>query len=126
MRAISSKHVPHRAAARARRLPARDRESHSIREFAEKAFACVRTSHRLAGGGRGRARPRRRQRKSVDRDRSALFSADQSRLVDRRSFKGSAKLGWHHKVLFAQLVKEMVEADLKVVRNEKSRRDRRE
>ena len=40
--------------------------------------------------------------------------------------KARQKLGWHHKVSFAQLVEEMVDADLKAVRNEHARRDRRE
>ena len=40
--------------------------------------------------------------------------------------KARQKLGWHHKVSFAQLVEEMVAPDLKAVRNERARRDRRE
>ena len=40
--------------------------------------------------------------------------------------KARQKLGWQHKVSFAQLVEEMVEADLKAVRHEQARRNRQE
>ena len=40
--------------------------------------------------------------------------------------KARAKLGWKHKTSFDALVKEMVEADLLVIRNEKARRNRRD
>jgi GDPmannose 4,6-dehydratase len=38
--------------------------------------------------------------------------------------KARQRLGWHHKTSFAQLVKEMVAADLETVRWEQKRRDR--
>jgi GDPmannose 4,6-dehydratase len=38
--------------------------------------------------------------------------------------KAHRKLGWRHKTSFGDLVEEMVEADLAVVRREKERKDR--
>jgi GDPmannose 4,6-dehydratase len=38
--------------------------------------------------------------------------------------KAREKLGWRHRTSFRELVKEMVESDLKTVRNEAERRNR--
>ena len=40
--------------------------------------------------------------------------------------KARAKLGWHHKLSFETLVREMVEADLAAVKLESARRSRHE
>ena len=40
--------------------------------------------------------------------------------------KAQTKLGWHHKVTFEALVREMVEADLVAVKLEIARRSRHE
>jgi GDPmannose 4,6-dehydratase len=87
-------------------------EAHSVREFVEKAFAHVGRQIEWRGTGV--------QEEGIDpRDGRALVS------VDPRYFrptevdallgdpsKARAKLGWHHKVSFEELVSEMVEADL--------------
>jgi GDPmannose 4,6-dehydratase len=87
-------------------------EAHSVREFVEKAFAHVGRQIEWRGPGV--------QEEGIDpRDGRALVS------VDPRYFrptevdallgdpsKARAKLGWHHKVSFEELVSEMVEADL--------------
>src|SRR5665213_2239925 len=87
-------------------------ESHTVREFVEKAFAHAGRRVVWRGGGS---------------DEKGLDAADGRVLVevDRRYFrptevdtllgdasKARAKLGWHHKTTFEALVQEMVEADL--------------
>jgi GDPmannose 4,6-dehydratase len=91
-------------------------ESHSVREFVEKAFAFV--GRTLAWKGEGL------EEVGVD-----CRSGDTLVAIDPRYFrptevqtllgdasKARAKLGWHHKVPFDQLVAEMVEADLRDLR----------
>jgi GDPmannose 4,6-dehydratase len=101
-------------------------ESHSVREFVEKAFARV---------------GRRIEWQGADAQERGLDAVTGKVLVeiDPRYFrptevaflvgdpaKARQKLGWHHKVSFDQLVEEMVDADLKAVRNEHARLNRRE
>ena len=101
-------------------------ESHTVREFAEKAFAIV--GRRIIWRGSGA-------------DEQGVDAADGRVLVeiDRRYFrptevdsllgdatKARTKLGWHHKTTFDALVREMVETDLVAVRDEQTRRNRAE
>jgi GDPmannose 4,6-dehydratase len=99
-------------------------ESHTVREFVERAFGCV--GRKVVWRGSGK-------------DEQGIDAADGRVLVeiDRRYFrptevdsllgdpsKARAKLGWRHKTDFTSLVKEMVEADLVAVREEQNRRHR--
>lgn len=101
-------------------------QRHSVREFVEKAFAHV--GRRIAWRGSGK------DEKGID-ERSGQVLVE----IDARYFrptevdilvgdpsKAREKLGWHHKISFDDLVKEMVEADLTIVRREKERRNRHE
>jgi GDPmannose 4,6-dehydratase len=101
-------------------------EAHPVREFVENAFACV--GRKIEWHGSGVAE------KGVDtRDGRVLVE------VDPRYFrptevdallgdptKARTKLGWHHKVTFDALVREMVEADLDEARRENANRHRHE
>jgi GDPmannose 4,6-dehydratase len=101
-------------------------ESHSIREFVEKAFACVGRHIDWQGEGvaeRGLDAASGKVLVEID---PRYFRPTEVDLLIGDASKARQKLGWHHKVSFAQLVEEMVEADLKVVRNERARRDRHE
>jgi GDPmannose 4,6-dehydratase len=101
-------------------------ENHSIREFIEKAFA--RVGRRIAWKGEGtgeRGFDAATGKVLVEIDPRYFRPTEVESLMGDAS-KARQKLGWHHKVSFAQLVEEMVDADLKVVRNEHARRDRRE
>jgi GDPmannose 4,6-dehydratase len=93
-------------------------ESHSVREFVEKAFACVGRAIDWKGMGA--------EEQGIDRKSGAVLVA-----VDPRYFrptevdglignpqKAYKKLGWRHRVTFDELVREMVAADLAVIRNE--------
>jgi GDPmannose 4,6-dehydratase len=99
-------------------------ESHTVREFVEKAFAEV--GRKIVWRGSGK-------------DEQGIDPADGRVLVeiDVRYFrptevdtllgdagKARAKLGWRHNTTFDALVKEMVEADLVAVRDEQNRRQR--
>jgi GDPmannose 4,6-dehydratase len=101
-------------------------ESHSIREFVEKAFA--RVGRRIAWEGSGAAEQgldAATGKVLVEIDPRYFRPTEVEYLIGDAS-KARQKLGWQHKVSFAQLVEEMVDADLKAVRNEQARRDRRE
>ena len=69
-------------------------EAHSVREFAELAFACVGLDYR----------------EFVVSDAVFYRPADINLLVGDAT-KARAKLGWRQKTRFAELVREMVEAD---------------
>jgi GDPmannose 4,6-dehydratase len=101
-------------------------EMHSVREFVERAFACV--GRRIAWRGKGA-------------DEVGLDAATGKELVciDPRYFrptevdqlmgdpaKARARLGWVPRTTFADLVAEMVEADRALVKQEGWRNDRAE
>jgi GDPmannose 4,6-dehydratase len=98
-------------------------ETHSVREFVEKAF--THTGRRIEWRGTGV------EEKGVDQTGRIVVE------VDPRYFrptevdalignpgKARRKLGWHHKTSFDALVKEMVDADLRAVSLEQGRRNR--
>jgi GDPmannose 4,6-dehydratase len=96
-------------------------ETHSVREFVERAFAQIGVE--LAWQGKGV------QEEGIDSKSGRVLVK-----VDPRYFrptevdlllgdpsKARAKLGWQHQVSFEQLVAEMVAADLETVASERSR-----
>jgi len=96
-------------------------EEHSVREFVEKAFACVGRGIEWRGTGLAE--------KGVDaRDGRVLIEIDEryfrptetDALVGDPS-KARQKLGWRHKVTFDELVREMVDADLQEMRRDGGR-----
>jgi GDPmannose 4,6-dehydratase len=73
-------------------------ETHSVREFAELAFSCV----------------------GLDYSKYVVHDPDMYRPAEVNMLKGDAsraraKLGWSHAVGFAELVREMVEADCRLL-----------
>ena len=99
-------------------------ESHSVREFVEKAFA--HTGRTIVWRGSGL------DEKGIDESTGELLIQ-----VDPRYFrptevdallgdasKARATLGWRHKTSFDSLVEEMVDADMLAIRNEQERRNR--
>ena len=99
-------------------------ESHSVREFVEKAFSHIGKTIVWRGSGV--------EEKGVDKSTGQVLIE-----VDPRYFrptevdallgdpsKARAKLGWRHKTSFDKLVAEMVNADMVTVRNERERRNR--
>ena len=100
-------------------------ESHSVREFVEKAFSHI--GRAVVWRGRGV------EEKGVDKstgevlvevDPRYLRPTEVDSLLGDPS-KARAKLGWRHKTSFDTLVADMVGADRVTVRDERERRDRR-
>jgi GDPmannose 4,6-dehydratase len=98
-------------------------EAHSVREFAERAFACVGRTIEWRGAGA----------EEVGLDAS---TGDDLVRIDPRYFrptevdhllgdpaKARARLGWTHRTSFAELVAEMVASDVEVIDRER-RNDR--
>ncbi len=90
--------------------------SHSVREFAEAAFACA--GRELVWQGSGA------DERGVDANtRETLIAVDPALLrpIDVRSFRGDASkarrvLGWQPRIPFSEMVKEMVEADIRALK----------
>jgi GDPmannose 4,6-dehydratase len=96
-------------------------EEHSVREFVEKAFACVGREIKWRGSGLAE--------KGVDaRDGRVLIEIDERYFRPTETdallgdpSKARQKLGWRHKVTFDELVREMVDADLQEMRRDGAR-----
>jgi GDPmannose 4,6-dehydratase len=99
-------------------------ESHSVREFVEKAFAHVgRRIEWHGSGGDEKGLEAGTGRALVEID-SRYFRPTEVDALRGDPSKARAKLGWSHKVSFDALVREMVEADLETVRRESARHNR--
>ncbi|MBB5520091.1 GDP-mannose 4,6-dehydratase [Amphiplicatus metriothermophilus] len=99
-------------------------EVHSVREFVERAFAEV--GRRIAWEGAGVEETGRDANSGavLVRVDPRYFRPTEVDLLVGDASKAKEKLGWAPKVDFAQLVKEMVAADLEAVEREKWRNDR--
>ena len=99
-------------------------ESHSVREFVEKAFAHIGRTIVWAGSGVAE--------KGIDKATGTVLVE-----VDPRYFrptevdhllgdasKARSKLGWRHKTTFDALVQDMLESDLVAILREQERRNR--
>ena len=96
-------------------------EGHSVREFVEKAFACV--GRRIEWRGAGVAEKgidTRDGRVVIEVDPRYFRPTETDALLGDPS-KARQKLGWRHKVTFDELVREMVEADLQEMRRDGAR-----
>ncbi len=99
-------------------------ERHSVREFAEKAFAHV--GRRIEWRGTGL------EEKGIDAGSGQVlieidaryFRPSEVDLLIGDPSKARQRLGWRQKISFDDLVKEMVDADLVAVRREKKRKRR--
>ncbi len=91
-------------------------EGHTVREVAERAFAEVGIEMAWKGSGRAeRGLDRKTGKVLVEIDPHYFRPTEVDCLVGDAS-KAREKLGWTHKTTFAQLVAEMVAADLLVMR----------
>lgn len=99
-------------------------ETHSVREFVELAFKNVGKTIEWQGKG-------------VDEKGTDAATGNVLVEIDKRYFrptevefllgdasKAKKMLGWEARIKFAQLVKEMVESDLRIVKKEQSRKNR--
>ncbi len=101
-------------------------ETHSVREFIERAFAHVgRIIEWYGKGVDEKGVDARTGEVLVEVDRR-YFRPTEVDLLVGDSTKARQKLGWTHKVTFEQLVQEMVESDLKAIEQEQRRHDNSE
>jgi len=99
-------------------------ETHSVREFVELAFAEVGRTIIWQGQGVDEVGIDKASGKTLVRIDPRYFRPTEVDLLLGDPTKAREKLGWQHRTSFRELVKEMVESDLKTVRNEAERRNR--
>jgi GDPmannose 4,6-dehydratase len=97
-------------------------ETHSVREFVEKAFSHIGKRIEWRGTGKSEQGFDNEGELRVEID-SRYFRPTEVDLLVGDPSKARRKLGWRHKVSFEALVREMMDADLKLMRDarEKSR-----
>ncbi|MBX6367830.1 MAG: GDP-mannose 4,6-dehydratase [Rhodospirillales bacterium] len=93
-------------------------ESHSVREFTEKAFAHVGRRLEWRGKGLDEEGVDARTGEVLVKIDPAYFRPTEVEYLLGDPTKARRKLGWRHRIDFEGLVREMVEADLKVVTTE--------
>jgi GDPmannose 4,6-dehydratase len=93
-------------------------EAHSVREFVELAFACTERRIRWRGRGVDEVGSDARSGRELVRVDPRYFRPTEVDLLQGDPGKARAKLGWRHRTGFAELVREMVEADLVQVKRE--------
>jgi GDPmannose 4,6-dehydratase len=99
-------------------------ESHSVREFVEKAFAHVGRTIVWSGSGvEEKGIEKSTGRVLVEVDPRYFRPTEVDSLVGDAS-KARAKLGWKHRMSFDTLVVDMMEADMVAVVGERERRNR--
>jgi len=99
-------------------------ETHSVREFVERAFAHVGRRISWRGSGADEVGVDEGSGKEIVHIDKHYFRPTEVDELLGDAQKARAKLGWAPKTTFAELVAEMVEADLKVVEQEAWRNDR--
>jgi GDPmannose 4,6-dehydratase len=93
-------------------------EAHSVREFVELAFACTGRQVRWRGRGVDEVGACARTGQELVRVDPRYLRPTEVDLLQGDPGKARARLGWRHRTGFAELVREMVEADLVQVRRE--------
>ncbi len=97
-------------------------EAHSVREFVERAFAQVGRQIEWHGSGAAEKGVDVRGGRTLVEIDPRYFRPSEVDVLLGDPTKARAKLGWHHKVPFEALVREMVETDLAAVKLESERR----
>src|SRR5215469_7262075 len=93
-------------------------EEHSVREFAERAFACIGRTIEWRGSGLDeQGLDQRDGRVLIEVDPRYFRPTETDALLGDPS-KARQRLGWRHKVTFDELVREMVESDLAEMRRD--------
>jgi len=99
-------------------------QRHSVREFAEKAFACVGRSIEWHGSGIDEKGLEARSGRVLIEVDARYFRPTEVDLLVGDPSKAQKRFGWQHKTSFDDMVKEMVVADLAAVRWETERKSR--
>ena len=98
--------------------------THSVREFAERAFARVGRTVEWRGSGADEQGLDASTGKVLIEIDPRYFRLTEVGLLCGDSSKARDKLGWQARISFEQLVDEMVDSDLQIARAEGARRDR--
>jgi GDPmannose 4,6-dehydratase len=93
-------------------------EMHSVREFAEKAFARVGREIAWEGANVEERGVDRKSGQTLIEIDPVYFRPTEVDVLCGDSTKALQRLGWSHKTMFDQLVNEMVDTDLELIRNE--------
>ena len=96
-------------------------ETHSVREFVEKAFAQIGTHITWRDRGLDETGIDTRSGRVLVKIDPRYFRPTEVDLLHGDPTKARSKLGWKHRVSFEQLVAEMIAADLKNLASEKTR-----
>jgi GDPmannose 4,6-dehydratase len=96
-------------------------ETHSVREFVEKAFAQIGTHITWRDRGLDETGIDTRSGRVLVKIDPRYFRPTEVDLLHGDPTKARSKLGWKHRVSFEQLVVEMIAADLKNLASEKTR-----
>jgi GDPmannose 4,6-dehydratase len=96
-------------------------ETHSVREFVQKAFAQIGTHITWRDRGLDETGIDTRSGRVLVKIDSRYFRPTEVDLLHGDPTKARSKLGWKHRVSFEQLVAEMIAADLKSLASEKTR-----
>jgi GDPmannose 4,6-dehydratase len=91
-------------------------ESHSVREFVERAFAIVNRRIRWRGEGMNEVGIDEASGKELVKVDPRYFRPTEVDVLQGDATKAHTKLGWKHRVKFDELVKELVTSDLVAAR----------
>jgi GDPmannose 4,6-dehydratase len=97
-------------------------ETHSVREFAEKAFARVGREIVWQGANNEEQGLDRKTGRTLIEVDPVYFRPTEVDVLRGDPTKARHRLGWSHKTTFDQLVNEMVDADLRQIKNERGPR----
>jgi len=96
-------------------------EAHSVREFVELAFEYVGRNIEWKGKGLGERGVDAKTGQALVEVSAEYFRPTEVNLLLGDPTKAHIKLGWHHKIAFAELVQEMVTSDLESMKRLKTR-----
>ena len=96
-------------------------EEHSVREFAERAFACIGKTIEWRGSDIAEQGVDRRDGRVLIEIDARYFRPTETDALLGDPSKARQKLGWRHTVSFGELVREMVDADLQDMRRDGAR-----
>ncbi len=99
-------------------------ERHTVREFVEKAFACVNREIKWRGKGIKETGIDARSGQVLVGIDPRYFRPTEVDLLLGDPSKAHQRLGWRHKTSFEDMIKEMVASDLVAVAREKQRKSR--
>ena len=99
-------------------------ETRSVREFVERAFACVGRRIVWRGAGSDEVGIDEKSGTAIVHVDPNYFRPTEVELLLGDPSKAKAKLGWEAKTTFDELVTEMVDSDLKAIEREAWRNDR--